>query len=272
MHRLFELGVYTLLGSVFTITSVKAEIWQVERGSFLRFGAVNQDQMLRQVRSEPVVMARYERHFGIGPASLVHWFKSLRMISLAKGASFAVWHVNPDGQIGARPLHFSAGTRVYVDAKGRPILKLSCGNPLVPQSAAPKPLQAKIATTLVAPMSQENWSPLRTSLDDSEPRLECLDVTPQPPENLDLKASAEAGLPVEQELPAESLVSVAGALNPEPTWGWNFLTWPVSSTPVHYKPGTSRGTPPVAVPAPGAAIVFSIALVSRAHRKRKTNA
>jgi len=121
-----------LLAVVFATAVAQAH---VEPGSFLNKPAKTTQQLVNQTRNDKQVRDRYLRHFRMSDSELVDMFSHLRPSKLQEGGSFIVYNIHDDGVIRARVFILKKGTPVFVDDNGRPILKISCGNPMV----APKP-------------------------------------------------------------------------------------------------------------------------------------
>ena len=104
---------------------------RMERGSFLRKPANGQQQLVKQVRSDPIVAARYARLFGVPTSRVTSYFQTLRLSTIPSTARYTVWHVDPDGTFETKRLLLKKGTQVYRDSTGRMVLKANCGNPMV---------------------------------------------------------------------------------------------------------------------------------------------
>lgn len=106
--------------------------WTVmEPNSFLIRPVHSVQELTQQIRTEPVVAQRYARYFGVNAYSLADYFqKNLRLRPLKSATTFQVAHVRPSGEILVRKLKFKAGTMVFATTDGKPVLKMSCGNPL----------------------------------------------------------------------------------------------------------------------------------------------
>ena len=58
-------------------------------------------------------------------------FSHLHVGPLPHAGTYIVYNIHDDGVIRARAFQLEKGTAVFMDAQGTPILKLSCGNPMV---------------------------------------------------------------------------------------------------------------------------------------------
>lgn len=106
--------------------------WTImESNSFLMRPVYSVHELVQQIRTEPVVAQRYARYFGVNAYSLADYFqKNLRLQPLKSATTFQVAHVRPSGEILVRKLKFKKGTMVFTTSEGKPVLKMSCGNPL----------------------------------------------------------------------------------------------------------------------------------------------
>jgi hypothetical protein len=107
-----------------------------EPNAFLNRKADTIDQLVREVRTDPVVADRYERHFGKQKDELIEYFGTLHLARLNEEGTYMIYSVDDSGVIKARPQRLKAGSRVFADASGTPVLKASCGNAMVTGSNA----------------------------------------------------------------------------------------------------------------------------------------
>jgi hypothetical protein len=81
---------------------------------------------------DAIVAARYAKHFGVSRNVVVEYFKSgLRVARLKSSYEATVYSVSGKTTITSATAVLPAGTYVFIDANGRPILEASTGNPLV---------------------------------------------------------------------------------------------------------------------------------------------
>lgn len=121
-----------------TIIPTVAQARKTEPGSFLDWPVASTGRLVRQFDRDHAVRDRYERHFGHSRQYLHHWFGSLRLKRLTQDGVWDIYNVHHDGMVRRKNLHMRKGTLVFVDPNGTPILKQSCGNPMVPGSDQPK--------------------------------------------------------------------------------------------------------------------------------------
>lgn len=117
---------------VAAVTLASFAVARAEENAFLDAPARTHAQLMNQVRSNDKVMSRFMRHFGMTRNEVIQYFTTLRLSTLQEDTVFTVYNV-PEGTetIRARTLMYKKGTKVWVDANGTPILKESCGNPLL---------------------------------------------------------------------------------------------------------------------------------------------
>ncbi|MEJ5170045.1 MAG: DUF6777 domain-containing protein [Fimbriimonadales bacterium] len=108
-----------------------------EPNAFLNRPARTVGQLVRQVRSDPEVRDRFQRHYHLTFRELTEFLSGLRVARLERDGLYPVFNCRPDGVIRYRLLRLRRGTLVFADRHGRPVLKLLCGNPIgaVPQDA-----------------------------------------------------------------------------------------------------------------------------------------
>jgi hypothetical protein len=85
------------------------------------------------------VADRFERHFGKTKDELIEYFGTLHLARLNQDGTYPIFSVDDHGVIKAHYQKLKAGTKVFADANGMPILKASCGNALVSGSTLQLP-------------------------------------------------------------------------------------------------------------------------------------
>lgn len=229
---------------------------RMERGSFLRKPALSRWQLLEQVKRDPIVAARYHRHFHVSDQELLAYFGTLQTSTLSATQKYRVWHVDPDGKIGPKYLLLKKGTKVFVDPKGKLVLKLSCGNPMtetIPKR--PKEFEPTVnripPTTLEAPVGPE------LELAPTEPPGPALDVPVEPPPIEPAGELTPAGPIYESSAPQIFMPSGGGSI----AW-WPILTVPVIGTIIPKGGGD-------AVPEPTTMAVFATGIGWAVARRRR---
>lgn len=104
---------------------------RTEGNSFLNKPASTPSDLVRQVETDPEVRGRYMRHFGMTKTEVVDMLSKLRLGRLATDGVFTVYNVPKWEEVRSKALLFKKGTLVWYDNDGRPVLKASCGNPMV---------------------------------------------------------------------------------------------------------------------------------------------
>lgn len=127
----------------------------VEKGSFLNKRAHTVHELIVQTEHDAQVRSRYERHFHMSGAQIVEYFSHLHVGALSSTGDYVVYNCHDDEVIRARVFHLKAGTPMFVDAYNKPILKISCGNPMI----APTPKVAIIVPPKAHPVPHETPTP-----------------------------------------------------------------------------------------------------------------
>jgi len=100
-------------------------------GAFLRRHAVTGVELSREVHDDPLLLTRYSRTFHLPRATLLRAFAHLHVAPLREDRVYQVHYVHPGEQIGARLRRVRAGTPVFMNPEGKPVLVQVCGNPLL---------------------------------------------------------------------------------------------------------------------------------------------
>ncbi len=120
----------TLLVALVALGAIAGAQGRMEPNSFLRKPAPNSSALMKQVATDKVVMDRYMRHFSMTETEVANYFSTLRLGSLPAEGVYSVYNVPKSGELRARYFRLRKGTKVWVDLKGEPVLKESCGNPM----------------------------------------------------------------------------------------------------------------------------------------------
>lgn len=110
---------------------------EMPRGSFLLSPAQSRYQLVEQVRVDPEVSMRYQRHFGMTQEEVVHYFSTLRTTTLTEPRTYTVWYTRPGRDVYySKRLRLRKGEPVFVDQSSRVVLRLKCGNPMITREVA----------------------------------------------------------------------------------------------------------------------------------------
>ncbi|HXH59743.1 MAG TPA: PEP-CTERM sorting domain-containing protein, partial [Fimbriimonadaceae bacterium] len=99
--------------------------------SFVRKPVPTVDALIQHVKTDPVVMSRYMRHFGMSEDEVIAFFKTLHRGTIREDGAYLIYNTPESGEIRARVLFYRKGTPVFMDKDDNYILRVSCGNPMV---------------------------------------------------------------------------------------------------------------------------------------------
>jgi hypothetical protein len=102
-----------------------------EPNAFLDDPANTTEQLVAQVRSNPTVADRFMRHYATTKDQVIEYFSTLQPSTLRQAGEYIVYNCLPTGRIRSKATKLKAGTPVWVDSQGVPVLKRSCGNPMI---------------------------------------------------------------------------------------------------------------------------------------------
>ena len=89
-------------------------------------------ELVNQIKSNPVVSDRYERHFHMTQGDVLEMVKGLRLTKTDATGFYTVYNVPvKTGELRSKLLKLKKGTKIWVDGAGQPILQWICGNPMV---------------------------------------------------------------------------------------------------------------------------------------------
>ena len=114
---------------VLSLIVVATTAFAMPRNSYLLRPARTHADLISQIKAEPVVADRYQRHFGMNREEMIAYVESLKLTRLEKTGVYMVYGVPKNGVLHANPQLLKRGTLIWVDSTGAPILLEICGNP-----------------------------------------------------------------------------------------------------------------------------------------------
>lgn len=102
-----------------------------EPNAFLEKTCGTHEALMAHVKSNEVVMSRYMRHFGMTRDQVIEYFSTFHLDTLKQDGVYLVYNTPESNEIHSRSIFYKKGTKVWVDQMGNPVMKVSCGNPMV---------------------------------------------------------------------------------------------------------------------------------------------
>ena len=103
---------------------------KMPRGSFLKYPVHTTAELLDQIKTEPLVAARFARLFNMSPDMIRLAFAKLRLVRLAEPMKRRIYYVHQYESLGYKMRKIRAGTMIFAYPDGTPVLMQVCGNPL----------------------------------------------------------------------------------------------------------------------------------------------
>lgn len=142
-----------------------ADINRMPPGSFLTTPVGSGEDLGNRLLADRATADRFARHFGMDPGELAAYFhNNVHSSALSKGGTYTVYYMLTSGKIVSRTKRLAAGTRVFVDFNGRPVLEVACGNPMTrvlftpPMVLKPNPVSSPIQVAEVVPVLPQSSS------------------------------------------------------------------------------------------------------------------
>lgn len=126
MSKLFRLFLAVAFGALCMLSFARTD-----QNSFLNRPANTVSELISQVKSDKEVAGRFMRHFAMTKEDVVEMFSKLKIGRLPQDGVYLVYNVPGWEEVRSRALFFRKGTLVWTDQNGTPVLKASCGNPMV---------------------------------------------------------------------------------------------------------------------------------------------
>jgi hypothetical protein len=206
-----------------------------EPNSFLSKSAWTHDALMTQVKTDAKVMSRFTRHFGMSRAEVIDTLGRLRAGTLRQDGVYLVYNCNDNEEIRAKVIYYKKGMKVWEDANGTPILKMSCANPMV------RGTDDQLAVLQPEVNPSDNLRPVSV-VDDGAPvgEVETDIVAVEPDSSAQVLGAAAVAIPAI----GSSAVAGAAAFNP-------LVLAPLAGLGlVRTGGGGDNPTPPVAPPPP----------------------
>ena len=99
--------------------------------AFVNRKVSNTSTLVAHVKADPEVADRYERHFSMNRQELVSYLQTLHAGKLQREGVYTVYSVPDGGRVKMHIERLKKGAPMFLDASGRPILVVKCGNPVV---------------------------------------------------------------------------------------------------------------------------------------------
>ncbi len=100
------------------------------RNSFLNHSVSSVQQLVQQIKRDPQVRDRYERHFAMDEDQLVAYIGDLHRSKLSREGNYTIYSVPEGGVVTMHSEKLSRGEPIFANKEGAGILRLKCGNPL----------------------------------------------------------------------------------------------------------------------------------------------
>ena len=173
-------------------------------GSFLTRPVGSPQALANLVLSNPEVAARYSKHFGMNAQKLATYFRTnLHMSTLSRSQVLDVSYYGYDHTVVTRPKRLPAGTPVFVDFAGKPILEASCGNPLTSVLEARAAELPKLPPTASVPSQIPGAVQVAQAVTpEPTPQLQANLVPPPPPVTEVMPSLSVLAAPIAAVVPA----------------------------------------------------------------------
>ena len=245
-----------------------ASAWaRPELNAFLNRPVHSVDELVKQMRSDPAVLARFQKHYKMNKEELTAWFRTFRLISMPESKYYLTFNVDDRGVIRSKRVYYPRGTKVFVDRQGVPMMKRSCGNPT---SYGPKGLQ-RVAFTGQRKQTLLPEPPLDPAEFGFAPEpilLAALPIDAEPAKTPDSGAGSGVATPGAGSVPSTPAVTPPAAILPGLV-AFNPIPWIIGSgIIIGSVGGGGGGNDDGVIPEP--ASIFALALgAAYAARKRK---
>lgn len=249
---------------------VSAAFARTEHNSFLETPANSTPALIAEVEHNSLVRERYERQFKMSEPTLIHYFSGLHVEPLKEDRRYLVFNVDDSLAIRSRMLHLTKGTLVFADSNHTPVLKCSCGNPMIASLPALGENDSSVHTVMlegVTPFTRSAESP-----GDNEPLLADDNIT-MTGEEPGIDETPETGIPdsrPEPIVPTPTPIPFVPGAPPISPWLPLIPLIPIIPLiPLIPNPPASPPGTPLATPEPATFAPLAIGILALSRRRRK---
>ena len=222
--------------------------------------------LVKQVKADPEVADRYERHFAMNRRELVAYLGRLHPTRLAKTGAYTVYSVPDGGFVKMHRQALKKGSPVFADAAGRPTLIVKCGNPL---TLGPSRSRKGNLLTVLPPEEEGTRQMAMVAPRDSdfETPEDLMAMIPALPEEILAPTSPLIGGAAAMPLVASVPASASGGSFP---WLAGLpLLFPIVGSASHSGGNGDGGGLIAPVPEPATMAVMAVGCVVGARRRRR---
>ncbi len=184
---------YNRITTVAAVTFFASIAFAVPPNSYLVKTVNTVGELKAQIRSNSVVSDRYQRHFHMTEGEVLDFVSNLRLAKVQQTSIYSIYGVPPKtGVLRSRLQKLKAGTKIWVDSTGQPILQWICGNPMTrgPRMVAVNTepgaaVEGKDTDLLASPMPAGDAPIIASNIEPGVPQPEeiisIIDVPPATP-------------------------------------------------------------------------------------------
>jgi hypothetical protein len=117
--------------SVLALTLAATAAARPDLNSFVNRKLTDTQSLVTQIKTDPVVADRYERHFGMTRQEVLAYVGNLHRGALPQTGTYTIYSVPDDGHVKMHVATLKKGEPMFLDRSSNPILIAKCGNPVV---------------------------------------------------------------------------------------------------------------------------------------------
>jgi|GEM_PF-4206261 len=181
-----------------------------EPNSFIDRRVSSVHGLVHQIENDPRVADRYMRYFSESKPEVEHYIGSLHKVRLADNESFTMYSVPQSGAIRSHDLVLHKGDEVLANSDNVPVIRLDCGNPILPLGFSlfnrPAPLTSEVVSSLPKVVAQT------VEIPETQPSPEMVGIIPSSPIPPITQSISTAVVPPPAQFLAASLHGSTSAL------------------------------------------------------------
>ncbi|MEI6511697.1 MAG: hypothetical protein WCO51_00275 [bacterium] len=116
------------------------------------------NDFVNHVKTTPDVMKRYQNYYHLSKNEILGYFSTLHVTKLRQGGEYLVYYSRKNNTVATCRMYMPAGTPVFAEMTGEPVIKMNCGNPIGVRDILPPTYKAPQVVVPISEISPQEIS------------------------------------------------------------------------------------------------------------------